>query len=74
MRTKLKVLMAQKEVDEGRPITQQVLADETGIPQSTISKLMNERIIRLETKTLLALCDYFHCDVGDLFFIDRKTA
>lgn len=72
LRTRLTVLMAEKRVKANAPFTQEMLAEATGISQSTISKLINHKIIRIETGVIEKLCDYFNCDVGDLLFIDRN--
>jgi putative transcriptional regulator len=62
--------MAQKGVQEKTQITQQMLSEATGVPQSTISKLINDRVERVERQTIVALCRYFDCEIGDLLFID----
>ena len=74
LRTRLKVLMAEKALRENRKITQQVVAAETGVSQSTLSKYANDSMERIERETLVKLCVYFDCDVGDLLFIDREAA
>lgn len=66
--------MAEKALRENRKVTQRVVAEETGIPPSSISKYANDTLERIERDTLIALCDYFVCDVGDLLFIDRTAS
>jgi transcriptional regulator with XRE-family HTH domain len=60
-KNKLRHLLLQKSVDEGRRITQQELAQETGIREATISNWMNnERLAKVEGKTVSALLKYFN--------------
>lgn len=43
------------------------VARETGLPRSTITALYKETAERVELSSVDTLCDYFDCDVGDLF-------
>lgn len=64
---KIKTLIAQKELAEKRKITYKVIQDETGLSSTTIAKLLNFRgIQRIDGTTLDKLCEFFHCDVGDI--------
>ncbi|MCF6356065.1 MAG: helix-turn-helix transcriptional regulator [Candidatus Polarisedimenticolaceae bacterium] len=40
---------------------------DTGINRGTLTRLYRETAQRVELETLDRLCEYFQCDVGDLF-------
>ena len=64
---KIKTLIANKELAEKRKITYKVIQDETGLSSTTIAKLLNFRgIQRIDGSTLDKLCEFFHCEVGDI--------
>lgn len=64
---KIKTLIANKELAEKRKITYKVIQDETGLSSTTIAKLLNFRgIQRIDGTTLDKLCEFFHCNVGDI--------
>ena len=63
---KLKILAAEKELKEGRKLTHRVIAEETGLPLSTVTNYMTQRVERFDASTIAALCDYFGVNVGDL--------
>ena len=63
---KLKILAAQKELREGRKLTHRAIAEETGLPLSTITNYMTQKVERFDASTLSALCDYFGVDVGEI--------
>ena len=48
------------------------VARETGIHRGTITRLYQETAARVELDVVDSLCDFFDCDVGDLFE-HRKT-
>ncbi|GIK38051.1 MAG: DNA-binding protein [Chloroflexota bacterium] len=66
IRCKLKLLIAQKEVAEGRRITYRVIFKETGIAESSLSALANNEVTLYAASTLNRLCTYFGCKIGDL--------
>lgn len=43
------------------------VARETGVNRGTITRLYHETASRVELEVVDSLCDYFGCDVGDLF-------
>ena len=43
------------------------LARETGINRNTITRLYHETATRVDLEVIGTLCEYFDCDVGDLF-------
>ncbi len=43
------------------------LARETGIPRSGIEALYKDEALRVELDAIDKLCDYFDCEISDLF-------
>jgi len=66
IRSKFKILLADKEFKEGRRITYDEICEETGISPSTLSRFANNETKRFYSNTLGNLCKYFNCQVGDL--------
>lgn len=56
-----------------RRLTQRKLAEQTGIASTTLSRLYNNDFTRVDTSTVERLCEYFSCDIGDLFIL-KETA
>jgi putative transcriptional regulator len=44
------------------------VARETGLPRSTVTSLYKETAERIDLDTIDVLCEFFDCDVGDLFY------
>ncbi len=70
MKSYLKVLLAQKEMREGRSISLRKVASESGVPISTVNGLANNTIKRIPTAELAALCEYLPCDLCDLLRLE----
>lgn len=67
IRSKLRRLRFEKEEQEGRKLTYEVIQSETGLASATIAALLKpDSIERINGQTLNALCRFFRCDVGDL--------
>ncbi len=66
IRSRLKVLIAEKEVAEHRKISYEDIQKATGISTSALSSLANSDTTRFFENTLTKLCEYFNCQVGDL--------
>lgn len=72
MRSRLKVLIAQKEVELGHAIKHGEIAKATGLNEHTITRWMRpEAFDRIETNAAVKLCEYLGCELGDLLYIDR---
>jgi putative transcriptional regulator len=71
IKNRVKVLLAEKELKEGRKISYRALAEETGLSLDTITAYMNQRVSRYDESTLLALCNYFGCGISDLIFLEN---
>ena len=64
---RLKELIEAKAAREGRKITMQDVASETGVNRTSLTKMANPKYRHsTTTATIEMLCDYFKCDVGDL--------
>jgi putative transcriptional regulator len=48
-------------------ITYESLAAEVGLSKNALNRLAEGKTDRVEFETLDKLCDYFRCDVADLF-------
>ncbi|MED3553985.1 helix-turn-helix transcriptional regulator [Cytobacillus praedii] len=52
--------------------TQKDLAERTGIRPATISALYHETVKRIETDHIVALCEAFECQPGDIFTYEKE--
>ncbi len=69
VQSRLKVLVAEKELRERRRIGLRVIARETGASLPTIQRLMNNTIKRIPIEDLGALCRWLECEVGDMLYM-----
>lgn len=62
------ILLAAKEYQEGKKITQDMISQETGIRRPTISLWLNpkSRFGRVDSKVAEGFCKYFGCPIEDL--------
>jgi putative transcriptional regulator len=71
VKSTLRFLIARENADRARrgirPLTQQQIADETGIAPSVINGLVVNRAHRVDYKTIDRLCRFFDVQPGDLF-------
>ncbi len=65
MHCRLAVLMA----EQYPPLTQKRLAELTDLSPTTVNQLFKNKFKRVDTQTVVTLCDFFGKDVGDLFVI-----
>lgn len=56
-------------VEKDPRLTQRRLASELQISHTTVNKLYNGQPLtaRIDPETVEVVCNYFNCDVGDLF-------
>lgn len=76
-RSRVPILLAEKEHRERRRITQRELAEETGLARATISSWMSPQgMPRLDANTVRALCEYFGVDISELVELEpgQQTA
>ena len=76
---RLNVLMAERNLrlaKEGKHLSQRGLAEELDISPTTVNKLYNGRpmIARIDPEVVEKVCNYFGCDVGDLFEMREDVA
>ncbi len=74
IKSKLKVLIAQREVATGKKISYESLAAEVGLSKNTLNRLAEGKTDRVDLLTLDKLCRYFRCDVGDLLAYEAGEA
>lgn len=68
MYCRLAILMAEK-----RPgLTQSEIARATGMALTTVNRLFNNTFSRVDKGTVESLCDYFGCEIGDLFVLVNR--
>lgn len=66
IRFRLKELIADKGFLEGRRVTIEEVAKETGIHRTTLSKIANQKGYKTNTEVLDKLCAFFGVEVGDV--------
>jgi putative transcriptional regulator len=69
---RLRVLIAEKELREQRKLSYRTISDETGIPVSTITEYMTQRIKRYDGATLEKLCVYFGVQPGQVLIYSEN--
>jgi putative transcriptional regulator len=69
---RFKILLAEKEIQEGRKILYDEINQATGIAASTLSAWATNNVKRYDKATIADLCDFLNCDVGDLIVYERK--
>ncbi len=70
MKSRFKVLLAEKELREGRTISLRKVVEETGVANSTVLRLANNTMRRVPLDELAVLCTYLNCEVGDLLRLE----
>lgn len=74
VRSRLRVVAAEKCFQEGKKLTFRDMAEGTGLPVSVITKYMTDQVARYDGETLAKLCDYFKCEVGDILVYVKDDA
>lgn len=72
--TRFKVLLAEKEIRDGRSYTYSYIKSKTGVAASTLSAYaQNKQSVKAYKKSTMArLCEFLDCEVGDLIVYERK--
>jgi putative transcriptional regulator len=76
VKSRVQVLRTEKEQREGRKISLDTMAKETGVSVMALQRLtvIGRLVERVDGATLGALCRYFDCGVGDLLeFVQGET-
>lgn len=50
-----------------------MLSKATGVSTPTLYRLYDESNERIDYNTIVLLCDYFKCDIGDLIYLERDN-
>ena len=74
MRTKIIELMGKKQIESKRQIDAATIIRETKLSRPTITKWMKGRVKSFDEQTVVTLCHYFECDIGDLLTIVEDDA
>jgi DNA-binding Xre family transcriptional regulator len=74
-RSRLAILLAEKEHQERRKFSQDQIAKETKLSRATISSWMSsEGMPRLDAKSARALCEFLDCELEDLVELEDCLA
>lgn len=75
MRSRLRELMWEREIQQGRRINQIEIARATGLSANTISRWMSPKSLELvRRETVIPLCQYLNVNIGDLIVIEYPNA
>lgn len=69
IRSRFRVLLAEKETREQRRISLRSIVRETGVSISTVEGLANNTLREFPAAGLAAICRYLGCTVGDLLVL-----
>jgi putative transcriptional regulator len=47
------------------------LSDATGITRKTLTRLYDDKGTAIEFETVIKLCAFFECNVGDLLYVEK---
>ncbi|WP_249645832.1 MULTISPECIES: helix-turn-helix transcriptional regulator [unclassified Lysinibacillus] len=67
MQNNFRVILAKKE------LTITDVSKATGISRTTLNSLFYKRAKGIQFQTLLALCKFLNCDIGELFEINKEV-
>jgi putative transcriptional regulator len=59
-------LLEAKERATGKKMTLEAFALETNLAYATVAKWKKNQVDRFDATTLAVLCEYFHCQPGDI--------
>ncbi|NRD80329.1 helix-turn-helix transcriptional regulator [Bacillus sp. BRMEA1] len=68
LRTNLRILMAKKGVR-----TMVELEEKTGVSRQVLDRLDKGKSKRLDFETVVKLCNFFECEVGDLLYLSEEN-
>ena len=66
LKSRLKILIAEKETATKRKWTYENISAETGLSKNTIAKLANNKTQMVSLGTIDALCRFFECQPGHI--------
>ena len=72
--SRFKILLAEKEIREGRTISVRQVARDTGLPLSTVFGLANNTMTQLPVDGVARVCEYFGTDICQLLTLVADDA
>lgn len=72
VRVRIAELIEAKSARDGKRVTQEMISQETGIPQGTLSRWAGNKVDRLDKTIMVKLCLYFECEIGDLLVMEMQ--
>ncbi|WP_305816460.1 helix-turn-helix domain-containing protein [Photobacterium leiognathi] len=66
IRYKIRELIEQNPLHNGRKVTLSYLADHVGVQSSAMSKIANNKGYNTSVSTIEALCRFFNCRIEDV--------
>ncbi len=73
MNSRLKIVVAEKELRDRRQLGIRTIAEESGASISTVQRLLNNTMKRVPLDDLARLCSYLECDISDVLRLDDVT-
>ena len=70
---RLRELMAEQSRRRGRRVTYAEIVSATGVAESTLVRLANDRASRVSLSVIARLCSFFGCEPGDLFVLATES-
>lgn len=70
IRSYFRILLAQKEMREGRTISLREVSRSTETAMSLLTSLAQNSFRQIPTEALARLCDYLDCQVGDMLKLE----
>lgn len=75
IRSRFTELLNEQSRRAGRKITQKEVAEAIGVEEATLSKWAYDRpLAQMRSNTIILLCKYFNCTIGDLLYIDNSKS
>ena len=68
------ILLAQMATNQEQNIALMDVQRETGIAWSTLNSWANNQLTRYDAPAIMALCEYFGSQVGDLLVFEREIS
>lgn len=68
---RFQILLSQKEEQEQRHISLLEVHNKTGINWRTLQSWSNNKVTRFDSSILIALCEYFDCELIDLLQLEQ---
>lgn len=70
MKTRIIELLSEKQKRLGRIISKTELKQKTKLTKPTIDRWLSGEVTRFDEKSIVELCRYLRCEIGDLLYID----